>query len=275
MDSRRWRDKSEDDGVSRHLSSIGGPTSALRKLGLSESSVRYSTSGRHASDDEMETESVVSEGDAQNSNHRADSTSIFNAAQVIFTDVGREASDVLLLKKALLAGDPEKSRDPFPEKLTERILDTAKHWCMARKECTECFSGRDMDFLFFKFGPLTGTPKRLDLKVTSHDQGWSSYPEDQGTKRNSWTWGEVDVKDSEGVSKLPERERLFTNRHADNRWQKRARSFGTDEGFMQHWKEGDTLEFYFRSRFPGWCIYVKHVSMTLFYDPHFPHPGAS
>lgn len=84
---------------------------------------------------------------------------------------------------------------------------------------------------------------------------------------NSWTWGEVDVKDHNGNSKLQERQRIFTNLHADSQWQVHAKTFyPCDEGFMTHLGRGDTLEFYFRAQFPGWCIFVQNSKMVLHYD---------
>ncbi|GAB7353905.1 hypothetical protein MBLNU459_g4253t2 [Dothideomycetes sp. NU459] len=37
------------------------------------------------------------------------------------------------------------------------------------------------------------TVRRVDFRIAAHDQGWSSYARDEGTRDNSWTWFEVGV----------------------------------------------------------------------------------
>ncbi len=75
--------------------------------------------------------------------------------------------------------------------------------------------------------------ERLVVVAEAHDQGWSSYPEDRGTCRNSWTWGEVQVvRVGEGGAAVPVREgdpgRAYTNLHADVKWQVHRVELGPD-----------------------------------------------
>ncbi|KXZ52317.1 hypothetical protein GPECTOR_10g949 [Gonium pectorale] len=56
------------------------------------------------------------------------------------------------------------------------------------------------------------------VQVESHDQGWSSYPDDRNTYNNSWTWGELVLAgpDGEVLGQAAQAEppRLYTNLHA-------------------------------------------------------------
>lgn len=58
---------------------------------------------------------------------------------------------------------------------------------------------------------------RVRLVVHGHDQGWSGYPEDQGTTNNSWTWYSIGTADPQ-----THEQRLATNLHAVRETQKHA-----------------------------------------------------
>ncbi|PNH07156.1 hypothetical protein TSOC_006395 [Tetrabaena socialis] len=72
------------------------------------------------------------------------------------------------------------------------------------------------------------------VEVEAHDQGWSSYPEDRETLRNSWTWGELVLLGPHGQPTRPgDPGRLFTNLHAVDRWQTHSLVLGADSGIVQ------------------------------------------
>lgn len=102
--------------------------------------------------------------------------------------------------------------------------------------------------------------------VESHDQGWSSFPEDYNTERNSWTWGELVVRDGVQVT----RTRLFTNLHAVAQWQTHTHEI-VDEHVLNELmrKDNQTSEhtvevcIVLRAMFPGWRMYVREATIEF------------
>ncbi|GFR43462.1 hypothetical protein Agub_g4545, partial [Astrephomene gubernaculifera] len=99
----------------------------------------------------------------------------------------------------------------------------------------------------------------VEVEAESHDQGWSSYPEDRNTRNNSWTWVELQLYDTHG-DLVPagvhrrahdggsgdggdggsgdgggggERPRLFTNLHAISAWQTHAVKLGPESDLVR------------------------------------------
>eukprot|EP00210_Caulerpa_lentillifera_P009427 g8988.t1 len=184
----------------------------------------------------------------------------------VTTTMIRAPHEVRALKNLLYNGVVENDMLPLPLNVVNNILQQSKFHCIVKKKVEEGFQGRYMNHRLFKFGPLPTKPFKVDIYAVSCDQGWSMYPEARGT-RCSCTWGEVDIKDRTGNSKLPERMRVFTNLHAVGDWQTYKLVFKNDEYFMSHLEAGDTLEMYFRSVYDGWSIYVKEAWMTVHYTP--------
>ncbi|GMH41325.1 hypothetical protein BSKO_09235 [Bryopsis sp. KO-2023] len=185
---------------------------------------------------------------------------------VVETFVKRSRRTVAALEKALTNGNPAENLPPLPSDVVLKILDSAEYWCCVEKRCESSIRGQNMNFRIFRFGPIPGQPKRIELRVESHDQGWSSYPHDHGTKRGSFTWGEVDVIDGNGRSKLGGRPRVFTNIHADSDWQIHDVSFDHDQGFMRVLGQGDSVELCLRSMCPLWEIFVRSARMALYFQ---------
>ncbi|KAG2501918.1 hypothetical protein HYH03_000416 [Edaphochlamys debaryana] len=76
--------------------------------------------------------------------------------------------------------------------------------------------------------------ERVTMEAEAHDQGWSSFPEDHNTTRNSWTWGEVVLLGPGGAPVRPgEPPRAFTNLHAVERWQTHTHAWGPETELVQ------------------------------------------
>jgi len=124
--------------------------------------------------------------------------------------------------------------------------------------------------------------RKVEITCESHDQGWSSYPNDKGTYRNSWTWGEVSVlipkQDTylhdptveigdQVIEKEPKiRYRVYTNRHADSNWQIHNFVFNSDHPLVRDLQPGYMVGLWIRSQFPGWINYVKRAELKLYYS---------
>jgi hypothetical protein len=79
------------------------------------------------------------------------------------------------------------------------------------------------------------------IQTESHDQGWSSYPQDQGTFRNSWTWLDLGVvRNTPGGIPAPEW-RIYTNLHASDDWQPTEVSIDLDNETVGALLPGDSL----------------------------------
>ncbi|CAG8661166.1 30563_t:CDS:2, partial [Racocetra persica] len=106
--------------------------------------------------------------------------------------------------------------------------------------------------------------EKIEITCESHDQGWSSYPQDRGAYNNSWTWGEISIvipelnNDVQGQSinyKVVEKEPktrylVYTNKHADDNWQTHNCEFLSDHPLVQSLQPGDFVGLWIRSEFP-------------------------
>ncbi len=108
--------------------------------------------------------------------------------------------------------------------------------------------------------------KKIEVVCESHDQGWSSYPENHGTYHGSWTWGDCNVLDADGNEKGA-RQLAYTNLHARSDWQRHTKVFEEGEPLVKEisLERGDSVGLWIRACFPGWCNYVRFARIKLFY----------
>ncbi len=119
----------------------------------------------------------------------------------------------------------------LPMEIVLIIIDFAGYWNVASIGKVEQINGQNLNHLYFVMHTkqFLGHPyyadqlvplKKLVIEVHSHDQGWSSYANDQNTYRGSWTFGEIAVLDGKHTEvKGESRMRLYTNLHAKEDWQ--------------------------------------------------------
>ena len=84
---------------------------------------------------------------------------------------------------------------------------------------------------------------RVSLVIKGHDQGWSGYPEDKGTLRNSWTWYSIGTDDPRTHEK-----RLATNLHAVGDTQTHVFEWDRGSDIVQWLKEGKKVEVWAHAR---------------------------
>ncbi|KAL4247798.1 hypothetical protein ABKN59_007115 [Abortiporus biennis] len=89
---------------------------------------------------------------------------------------------------------------------------------------------------------------KLSVVVEGHDQGWSSYPQDKGTTRNSWTWYSLRLYDSQTETQKHE----FT-------WFR-----GDDTVSRIH--TGQSIAIWAHARYPGWRNHIvsSHVEVSCY-----------
>ncbi|KAG2439526.1 hypothetical protein HXX76_004879 [Chlamydomonas incerta] len=126
----------------------------------------------------------------------------------------------------------------------------------------------------------------VEVEAEAHDQGWSSYPADRGTYRNSWTWGELVLVGPGGKRvRAGDPGRLFTNKHAERTFQTHRVVQGPDSAVVQDLNErvyggagaagaggagaggargqGYELQLLQCAAFPGWCHTMRRAAITV------------
>jgi len=130
-------------------------------------------------------------------------------------------------------------------------------------------------YLSIQNRPILGAFRvaRLVITVTSRDQGWSSYPVDQGTRRNSHTFVEMELRGSPQRPTTYPRTRVVTNIHAGRNWEATERVFEEDSDEVQ-WLQGEldrngslNVDLFARSQYPGWRCKIQSASVRVFWRP--------
>jgi hypothetical protein len=100
---------------------------------------------------------------------------------------------------------------------------------------------------------------RVLIQTESHDQGWSSYPQDQGTFRNSWTWLDLGVvRNTSGGIPAPEW-RIYTNVHASDEWQPKEVILDISNETVGALLPGDSLAIWAGAR----CVFCDLSTMMI------------
>ena len=112
--------------------------------------------------------------------------------------------------------------------------------------------------------PEGKTLRKVIITVVSKDQGWSNYPDDYGTYRNSWTWFDLSVGPS-GDSGEKWRGAVVRNLHAHNGFKEHTIDI-SDSGLYEKAESGDVLTVWALAKSPGWVNTVKKVTIRYFVE---------
>lgn len=166
----------------------------------------------------------------------------------------------------------------FPGEIASQIIESAGIWSctyseFARRSGSYEFSSDTVLLLSSNRidGALEQPLRRIIVETTSRDQGWSSYPADHGTHRNSWTWFYLTLerKDtSTGEYTEILRRDLWPNVHASKKWIKHAISLGEEEEIVRMARRGDRIFLWGAARFPGWRMQLEKCCLWLFEATH-------
>jgi hypothetical protein len=148
----------------------------------------------------------------------------------------------------------------LPLELVEKILDDAQYYphsvfATTTHQFNYPLAVRDGRSLAIQTSPIVDTEfiSRVVIRTESHDQGWSSYPQDQGTFNNSWTWLDLSLvrnlnPPESAATESPPDWRIYTNLHASRTWQTKEVVLDTSNEIINAFRPGDSLAIYAEAR---------------------------
>jgi len=153
---------------------------------------------------------------------------------------------------------------PLPPELITQILDFAEYWAYSQTTCSDPGRFHHANMRYLRSGPIQGGEftyplRRVVVTTDSKDQGWSSYPETQGTREGSWTWFELTLEDGETDDEIA-RVEVVRNIHAGLEFE-RYQAVIEDGRILKQAKKGDRLSVWVRASFPGWWNHVRSVQI--------------
>ncbi|CAI7568635.1 unnamed protein product [Penicillium palitans] len=160
-------------------------------------------------------------------------------------------------------------RQKLPSELVLQILESAE-------EDTQDYNENDCRdrIPYLTSEPIQGERfpvQEIKINIWSHDQGWSSYREDHGTFRNSWTWFDLGIERPPGRDDISKDEdlRLATNVHAEREAMNHQITYRRDQKlrWMENLQPGDRISIVPRARFPGWRNTVEKASIEVYTSP--------
>lgn len=153
---------------------------------------------------------------------------------------------------------------PLPPELVTEILDLAGYWAYSRVICSDEGRFHQANVRYLQSDPIqsggfTHPLRRLVVTTESKDQGWSSFPENRGTRDNSWTWFELSLDDGETDDEIV-RVEIVRNIHAGSTFET-YQAIIEDERVLKQAKKGDRLSVWARAMYPGWRNEVRSVTI--------------
>jgi len=129
-----------------------------------------------------------------------------------------------------------------------------------QREETIYVSDDSVSYLTSKPIPHGKKLAKVVITIVSKDQGWSSYPMDDGTYRNSWTWFELSVGSPSEAPGEKWRGEVVRNLHAHGEFKEHTIKI-SNKGLYEKAESGDVLTVWAHARFPGWRNTVKKVTI--------------
>lgn len=163
----------------------------------------------------------------------------------------------------------------LPAELGLAILHHAGYWLrsrVARQESRRFSQSACRDRTPYLLSePIQGKRfpvQQIVIDIWSHDQGWSSYPEDHGTYRGSWTWFDLGIQRPQGrkdiTAGLPG---LVTNVHASSETRHHQVVYRRDDQpWIEYLQAEDRISIIPQARFPGWVNYTEGASIAIYTD---------
>ncbi|KAH8994323.1 hypothetical protein EDB86DRAFT_3078179 [Lactarius hatsudake] len=163
----------------------------------------------------------------------------------------------------------------FPLELVDIILAAADYYphdvsAMPRRHFNHPLAVREGRFQTMLTSPIVDSEfiSHVVIRTESHDQGWSSYPRDQGSFNNSWTWLELALvrnATESAPTETPPDWRIYTNLHASRTWQTNEVVLDKSNEIIGALRPGDSLAIWAEARFPGWVNMVRSAKIEVVY----------
>ncbi|CAI5476143.1 unnamed protein product [Closterium sp. Yama58-4] len=137
----------------------------------------------------------------------------------------------------------EGTLPPLLDDIIEDIIEYAGYYVKDTSFSSDRMSGGDWEETYVIAQPVDfdkGRIKEIKVDAEAHDQGWSSYPQDQNTYNNSWTFAELARMMPDG-SLSASREEIYRNLHAVRRWQQHSKTWSAESSFVQSLQAGDRV----------------------------------
>jgi hypothetical protein len=169
-------------------------------------------------------------------------------------------------------------RQRLPSELVLEVLEHAQYWIRSEVYRTDKLGFTENDCRdrtpYLTSEAIQGDRfpvREIKIDIWSHDQGWSSYREDYGTYRNSWTWFDLGIARAPGRDDISKGEdlRLATNIHASKDTKHHQIVYRSDQNlrWMRSLQAGDRISIIPRALFPGWKNFVDEASIEIYTDP--------
>jgi len=156
-----------------------------------------------------------------------------------------------------------RSLFPLPPEPVTKILDLAEYWAYSQATRPDWADFTHANVRYLESPPIRGEflhpLRRLVITTDSRDQGWSSYPETQGTREGSWTWFELTLDDGKTGDEIV-RVEVVRNVHAGRGFDEH-RAVIEDERILNQAKRGDRLSVWVRAMYPGWVNHIRLVKI--------------
>ena len=185
---------------------------------------------------------------------------------------------------------PSGQRPAVPVEIVLQIVDHPTRWRLVSTlyECCTLSGPKNVSYLA-SGEDLASTPvltvraisvlRALIFTFESKDQGWSSYPEDRGTFRNSWTWFQARIQSPNQVEQISAPQdidedesalqhqksiyRLQANRHAGSELEIYRIEFGPSSQLLRSLQPGDQVILSAHAQFAGWVNHVNHAAIEI------------
>ena len=191
----------------------------------------------------------------------------------------RQRNSLVRLTKDLLC------HSNFSPGVLQRLYDLAETGVQHVVTTHRQYHGRDNDnSCYFRLDVQPPrpffVPRKLVVVTHSRDQGWSNYPDDQGTRNGSWTWVNLQILLQQGSrNEQLHCTRLVTNIHAGEDWERTERVFQPGDATFDVLATalGDNnsnnnsmvmIGIYTQSCFPGWNCRMNFAEVRILWTPN-------
>ncbi|KAB8201648.1 hypothetical protein BDV34DRAFT_202268 [Aspergillus parasiticus] len=168
----------------------------------------------------------------------------------------------------------------FPSELVLEMLEYAEYWLRCRVSRADEMQYAESDCYgqppYLTSAPIQGerSPvKKIRVTIWSHDQGWSSYPQDHGSFNNSWTWFDLKITRPVGRDDISKDAnlRLATNVHASEDTMCHEIIYRSNQNlqWVQNLQPDDRVSIIPRALFPGWTNFVEKACIDIYTTPVF------